>query len=199
MEAQQQAASTADAPRVGLDIGALYLHHRDAMYRVAYNMLRTDQHHRAEDVIGEVMISIVKNPPRSEVRNWEAFLVRAVQNKVRDLWKSAAQRHELLVIEDAVPLEDERHGGDQVDHDPAPGVVDLIDSRKRARVVREAMEELEAWDAQAAYVLWQCTGLERTSQEVAAELGVSSSRVRQIGLTARQELTNVLRAKEVEL
>lgn len=199
MEAQQEAASTVDAARVGPDIGALYLQHRDAMYRVAYSMLRTDAHHRAEDVISEAMVSIVKNPPRNEVRNWEAFLVRVVQNKVRDLLKLAAQRHEQLVIEDALPLEEERHGGDQVEYDPAHDVVDRIDSQQRAQIVREAMEELEARDAQAAHVLWQCTALERTSQDVADELGVSSSRVRQIALKAREELTNILTAKEVEL
>lgn len=199
MEAQQQAASTADATSVGPDIGALFLEHREAMYRVAYHMLRTDPHHRAEDVIGEVMMSLVKNPPRNQVRNWQAFLVEAVKNKVKDHWKSAAQRHELLVIEDVVPLDHEPHGGDQLDHDPAPGVVDLVDGQQRAQVVREAMDELKAWDVQAAYVLWQCTAMERTSQDVAAELGVSSSRVRQIALKARQEMTKILKAKEVNL
>ncbi|WGY04955.1 RNA polymerase sigma factor (plasmid) [Nocardioides sp. QY071] len=180
-------------------MGALFLEHREVMYSVAYSLLRTDRHNRAEDVIGEVMISIVKNPPRQEVRSWEAFLVRAVQNKVRDLWKSAAHRHERLVIDEASPLEDERHGGDQVDDDPAPGVVEMIGRQQRVQAVQEAMAELEAWDRQAAYALWQCAGLERSSQEVANELGVSSSRVRQLSAKARKELINILGAKEVDL
>ena len=199
MEPQQHVASAADASSVGPDMGALFLEHREVMYSVAYSLLRTDRHNRAEDVIGEVMISIVKNPPRQEVRSWEAFLVRAVQNKVRDLWKSAAHRHERLVIDEASPLEDERHGGDQVDDDPAPGVVEMIGRQQRVQAVQEAMAELEAWDRQAAYALWQCAGLERSSQKVANELGVSSSRVRQLSAKARKELINILGAKEVDL
>lgn len=197
MESRQ--ASGAEASSVGPDLAALYLEHREAMYRVAFGMLRADRHNRAEDVIGEVMMSVVKNPPRQEVRNWEAFLVRAVQNKIRDLWKSAAYRHEQLVIDEASPLEDERHGGEQVEDDPAGGVVDLIASRHGVQIVREALVELEASDHQAAHVLWQCAGLERSSEDVAGELGVSSSRVRQISAKARKELIKILEAKEVEL
>jgi RNA polymerase sigma-70 factor (ECF subfamily) len=198
MEPQQHAASAADASSVGPDIGALYLEHREVMYRVAYSLLRADRHNRAEDVIGEVMLSIRKNLPGA-VRNWEAFLVRAVRNKVLDLWKSAGHRHERLALAEASPLDDDRLGGDEVDDDPAPGVVDLIERQRTVQTVREAMAELEAWDRQAAYVLWQCKGLERSSQEVADELGVSSSRVRQIAAKARKELISILEAKEVDL
>ena len=141
------------------------------MYRVAFSMLRTDRHNRAEDVIGKVMMSMVKNPPRQEVRNWEAFLVRAVQNKIRDLWKSAAHRHEQLVIDEATPLEDERHGGDQVEDDPLSGVVELIGRHHRVQTVQDALVELEAWDHQAAHVLWQCAGLERSSRRSPTKLG----------------------------
>ncbi|MGL5861869.1 MAG: RNA polymerase sigma factor [Phycicoccus sp.] len=198
MEPQQHLASAADASSARPDLGALYLEHRETMYRVAFGMLRTDRHNRAEDVIGEVMMSMVKNPPRQEVRNWEAFLVRAVQNKIRDLWKSAAHRHEQLLIDEATPLEDERHGGDQFEDDPASGVVELIGRRHRVQSVRDALVELQAWDHQAAYVLWQCAGLERSSQEVADELAMSSSRVRQISAKARKELIRILEAKEVD-
>ena len=199
MEPPPQQAPVVQAAGVQPDLGAVYLEHRDAMYRVAFSMLRSDRHNRAEDVIGEVMMTLVKNPPRQVVRNWEAFLVRAVQNKIRDLWKSAAHRREHLVIDEAMPLEDERHGGDQVDDDPAADVVGLIGRHDKVQIVRDALVELEAWDDQAAHVLWQCAGLERSSQEVADELGVSSSRVRQISAKARKELIKILRAKGVDL
>lgn len=199
MEPQQQHASEAEASGVGPDLGALYLEHREAMYRVAYGMLRTDRHNRAEDMIGEVMMSMIKNPPRQEVRNWEAFMVRAVQNKIRDLWKSAAHRHEQLVMDEAIPLENERHSGDQIEDDHASGVVQLIARHHTVHAVRDALAELNAWDQQAAHVLWQCAGLERSSQDVADELGVSSSRVRQISAKAKKELIKILGAKEVDL
>ena len=198
MDPHHEVASVADVSTVPQDIGAMYLQHRDAMYRVAYAMLRTDRHHRAEDVIGEVMVSILKNP-LGPVRNWEAFLVSAVQNKVRDLLKSAAHRREQLVLAEAMPLEGDRLGGDEIEDDPAHEVVELLGRQQTEQVVREVMAEMETWDAEATYVLWQCTGLGRTSQQVADELGVSSSRVRQIAVKARQKLTSLLKAKEVDL
>ncbi|WP_427008828.1 RNA polymerase sigma factor [Pseudarthrobacter sp. H2] len=198
MDPQQDVVSEADVSTVSQDIGAMYLKHRDVMYSVAYAMLRTDRHNQAEDVVGEVMVSILKHPPAS-VRNWEAYLVRAVQNKIRDLWKSAAHRHEQLLLADAAPLEGDRLSGDEVEDDPASEVVDLMVRQQTVQSVRAAMAEMETWDRQAAYVLWQCAGQERSSQQVADELGVSSSRIRQILSKARKKLISLLEAKEVEL
>ncbi|MFJ6347119.1 RNA polymerase sigma factor [Pseudarthrobacter oxydans] len=198
MDPQQDVVSASDVSTVPQDIGAVYLKHSEMMYRVAYAMLRTDQHHQAEDVIGEVMVSILKNPPGS-VRNWEPYLVRAVQNKIRDLWKSAAHRHEQLLLAEATPLEGDRLGGDEVEDDPAAEVVELIGRQQTVQSVRAVMAEMEIWDRQAAYVLWQCAGLERSSQEVADELGVSSSRIRQISSKARKKLISLMEAKEVDL
>ncbi|MDQ4500742.1 sigma-70 family RNA polymerase sigma factor [Sinomonas sp. ASV322] len=197
MEPQQEvsAAATSTVPQ---DIGAVFLKHRDAMYGVAHAMLRTDRHHRAEDVISEVMVSILKNPPGS-VRNWESFLVRAVQNKVRDLWRSSGYRHEQPVLAEGSPIEGDPLVGDHVEDDLALEVIEAIDRQQTVQKVREVMAELDAWDPQAAYVLWQCKGLERTSQQVADELEVSSSRVRQILSKALTRFRSLLEAKEVKL
>ena len=184
--------------RFPLDIGAVFLKHREVMYSVAYAMLRTDQHNQAVDVIGEVMVAILKIPPDS-VENWEAYLVRSVQNKIRDLWKSAAHRHEQLLLAEATPIEGDRLGGDEIEDDPASEVVELISRQQTVQSVRAAMAEMEVWDPQAAYVLWQCAGLERSSQQVADELGVSSSRIRQIASKARKKLVSLLEAKDVDL
>lgn len=198
MDPQQDVVSAADVSTVPPDIGAVYLKHREVMYSVAYAMLRTDRHNQAEDVIGEVMVSILKNPPGS-VRNWEAYMVRAVQNKIRDLWKSAAHRHEQLVLAEATPLEGDRLGGDEIEDDPASEVVEVIGRQQTVQSVRAAMAEMESWDPQSTYVLWQCAGLERSSQQVADELGVSSSRIRQIASKARKKLISLLEAREVDL
>lgn len=198
MDPQQDVVSTADVSIVPQDIGAIYLKHSELMYRVAYAMLRTDRHNQAHDVIGEVMVSILKNPP-DYVRNWEPYLVRAVQNRIRDLWKSSPHRREQLLLAEATPLEGDRLGGDEVEDDPAVEVVELIGRQQTVQSVRAAMAEMEIWDPQAAYVLWQCAGLERSSQEVADELGVSSSRIRQISSKGRKKLISLLEAKEVDL
>lgn len=198
MDPQQDVVAEQHESTVAHDIGAIYLEHRAVMYSVAYAMLRTDRHNQADDVIGEVMVSILSNPP-GFISNWEAYLVRAVQNKIRDLWKSAAHRREQLLLAESTPLEGDRLSGDEVEDDPASEVLELIGRQETVQAVRAAMAEMDTWDPQATYVLWQCAGFERTSQQIADELGVSSSRIRQIRSKATKKLINLLEAKEVEL
>lgn len=197
MELHHQVVPEAVAASDRPDIGALYLVHRDTMYRVARAMLRGADQYQAEDVVQEVMVSVIKHPPTG-VRNWEAFFVSAVKRKILDLWKSAYHRHERLVLSEVTPVDGDRLAGDQLDEDPAQGVADLLQRQRTVALVREAMSELELQQAQAAYVLWQSAGHERSSAELAAELGVSSSRVRQIAGKARKDLIRILTEKGVD-
>lgn len=192
MALHHEAAPWSDADGVRPDIGALYEKHKDATYGVARKMLRRDDQHRAEDVVQEAVLSVVRNPPKN-VTSWEGLFVQAVKRKIYDLWKSAAREHERLVLGDATPLEDEL-GGDGLGLDA--GVV-VEETHQRAATVariREAMTELARTEPQAAYVFGQVKGLERTSSEVAAELGVSDSRVRQHVMKARKALIRILDA-----
>lgn len=191
MEPQYQAASEAGADGVSLDIGALYEEHKDAMYGVARNMLRNDNQHHAEDVVQDVVVSLLKELPTG-VRNWEAFLVHAVKMKIYDLWKSAAYKHEKLLLDDVRPLEDERHGGDDLGLDPAVVVEEAHDRAATVAEVRAALAKLDRHGPQVAYVYRQVKGLGRTSQDVADDLGVSSSRVRQHVMKARTELIKII-------
>jgi RNA polymerase sigma-70 factor (ECF subfamily) len=194
MEPQHQAASEAGADGVSPDIGALYEEHKDAMYGVARNMLRNDNQHHAEDVVQDVAVSLLKELP-TDVRNWEAFLVHAVKMKIYDLWKSAAYKHEKLLLDDIRPLEDERHGGDDLGLDPAVVVEETYERAATIAEVRAALAELDRHGPQVAYVYRQVKQLGRTSQDVADELGVSSSRVRQHVMKARTELIKILDAR----
>lgn len=187
-------ADDESAEGVSPDLSALYLAHREAMYGMARSLLRADNHHHAEDVVQQVMLSLMPTPP-TDVRNWEAFLVNAVRLKVYDFWKSAARRRERLTLEDARPVGDERHAPEDLHPDPA--VVVEESERRDATVVqvRAAMTELARRDPQAAYVFRQVKQLERTSEDVAEELGVSSSRVRQHVMKARKQLRRILDAE----
>ena len=191
MEPQHQADFEADSDGVSPDIGALYEEHRDAMYRMARSMLRTDDEHRAEDVVQDVMVSLLPKLPTG-IRNWESFLVHAVKMRIYDLWRSAAHKHERLVLDDARPLEGERHGGDDLGLDPAQVVEEMRERASTVAEVRAALADLDRREPQAAYAYRQVKVLERTSQDVADELGVSGSRVRQQVMKARNELFKII-------
>lgn len=191
MKPHHEAASEAGAEGPRPDIGAIYEEHRDAMYGRAWSMLRNDDQHRAEDVVQDVVVSLLPDLPKG-VRNWEAFLVHAVKMKIYDLWKSAAYKHEELQRDDARPLEDEPHGGDDFGRDPAVVVEETHERAATVAEVRAALAELDRREPQAAYAFRQVKELGRTSREVAEELDVSSSRVRQHVMKARTELMEII-------
>lgn len=75
------------------DLAALYQKHRDAMYRVAAQVLGeggiADQ---KVDVVHDTFMSLMASPPSEEVRNWEAFLIKCVKYKATDRLRSAEFR-----------------------------------------------------------------------------------------------------------
>lgn len=192
MDPHHEAAPGSDADGVRPVIAALYEKHKDAMYGVARKMLRRDDQHRAEDVVQEAVLSVFRYPPKN-VTSWEGLFVQAVKRKIYDLWKSAAREHERLVLGDATPLEDEL-GGDDLGLDAGVVVEETHERAATVARIRDAMAELARTEPQAAYVFGQVKGLERTSSEVAAELGVSDSRVRQHVMKARKALIRILDA-----
>ncbi|GAA4127653.1 hypothetical protein GCM10022215_38340 [Nocardioides fonticola] len=193
MEPQDQAASMPGVEPADLDIGAVYLQHGDAMWGMALSMLRGDEE-RAKDIVQAVMLTIVAKKPTG-VRNWEAFLVHAVKMKIYDLWKSSAHQHERLRLEEATPLEGERLGGDDLALDPL-----VVFEEAEARIatvteVREALAELRTTHPVEHDVLMKAKSEGQTSKEIAAEMGVSDSRVRQHLMAARSELSKILDAR----
>jgi DNA-directed RNA polymerase specialized sigma24 family protein len=79
-----------ERPQVVPDLAALYLQHRDAMYRVAASVLRgAGLVNFAADAVQDAIVSMMTSPP-SGVRNWEAFMVAAAKRKAFDRCRSAA-------------------------------------------------------------------------------------------------------------
>lgn len=193
MDPHDEAASVPRAGRALLDVEAVYLQHKDAMWGMARSMLRGDED-QAADIIQAVMLAVVAKEPQG-VDNWEAYLVTAVKLRIYDLWKSAAHKRELLRLEEAAPLEGERLGADDLGLDPAVVVGEGYERIATVAQVREALAELHATHPQAHDVFVQVKGEGHTSKEVAARLGVSDSRVRQHVMTARSELRKILEAR----
>jgi RNA polymerase sigma factor (sigma-70 family) len=190
MDRHREAVAKSGVVGAGPDIPALYEKHKGAMYRVARSMLREHDEQRAEEAVQEAVISLWRNPPE-DVESWEAVFVQAVKWRVYDMLKSSVRKHELLVLEDAKPLEGEL-GPDDLDLDPAVVVEELHERAATAVRVRGALAELARTDPEAARVYRQVKELERSSAAVAAEMGVSDSRVRQHVMRARKKLREIL-------
>jgi RNA polymerase sigma-70 factor (ECF subfamily) len=168
------------------DLGALYLRHRDAMYKVAASVLReVGRASEAADAVNEAIVSIMASPPR-DVRNWEAFLVTAAKRKALDRVRSAAVRH-------AGPEFVESVHDRADDTDLAEDAADAIDRKERAGLARDCLSILDERHRKA---IWETVALERPRPEVAAELGVSPARVSQMTTRALALLREEMSRRE---
>ena len=167
-------------------LGALYLQHRDAMYRVAAGVLReAGRESEAEDAVSDAIVSLLASPPTG-VANWEAFLVTAAKRKALDRLRSAEVRHAGPDLDTSV--HDRSDGFDLADE-----VATDIDRQRRAAVAWDALAVLETRHRK---VVWEIAGLGRKRAEVAADLGVTPARVSQMMTRALEDLRGEMRRKE---
>ncbi len=165
------------------DLGALYLRHRDAMYKVAASVLReVGRASEAADAVNDAIVSIMALPPR-DVRNWEAFLVTAAKRKALDRVRSAGVRHAGPELVESIH--------DRADDiDLAEDVADALDRKERSALAWDCLSVLDERHRKA---VWETVALERPRTEVAAGLGVSPARVSQMTTRAlallREEMT----------
>lgn len=194
MEPQHEAASMPSVEHDRVDVEALYLAHKDAMWGKALRMLNGDQN-RAGDAVQAAIVKVMSRRLPGNPRSWEAVMVKAVEWTILDWWKSAAHKHELLSIDGEAPLEGGWLGDDSVGMDAAEVVAQSQECLASNAVLLEALAELKAAYPDAHYVYVQVKGAGRSSHDVAAELGVSDSRVRQHVMKARSELRKILEAQ----
>ncbi|GAA3665288.1 hypothetical protein GCM10023081_00190 [Arthrobacter ginkgonis] len=153
------------------DLGALYLRHRAAMYRMAAVMLRGTGHEdSAEDVVQAVVTKLVGAMPAEPPQNWEAWLIQCVKNQVKDLLKLASTRREVSKEPEVTPewgMED----------DFAEQVAERVVAEDAGVKVREALGCLTAKERE---VVWSVCGKEQSQTDVARRLGISPGRVSQL-------------------
>lgn len=165
-----RAGEAAAMTTVSPDLGALYLRHRDAMYKVAASVLReVGRASEAADAVNDAIVSIMASPPQN-VRSWEAFLFTAAKRKALDRVRSANVRH-------AGPEFVESIHDHADDTDLAEDVADALDRKERAALAWDCLSVLDERHRKA---VWETVALERPRSEVAAELGVSPARVSQM-------------------
>lgn len=170
----------------GQDLGALYLRHRDTMHKVAASVLReAGLSSQASDAVQDTMLSIISSPP-SNVRNWEAFLVKAVKRKALDRVQSAHNRHT-----SHAPIDLTADVADGVDI--AEDVSADLDLKQRAAVAWDSLSVLSERDRR---VVWDVVALERPGIEVAREHSLSPGRISQIVGRALGELRHEMERRE---
>jgi RNA polymerase sigma factor (sigma-70 family) len=175
-----------ESPLVVPDLAALYLLHRDAMYRVAASVLRgTGLVDLAADAVQDAIVSMMTSPP-SGVRNWEAFMVAAAKRKAIDRCRSAAVVH-------AGPEFSTTKHDRAADTDVAE---DVVQDLERVRHAQEVQKILPVLDERHRTAVWQFIALERPRSEVASELGVTAPRVSQMTKRALELLRKELDGRE---
>lgn len=157
-----------------IDWAPLYKKHRDAMYGVAYEVLRgSGRVDLAADAVQEAIVSLMKSPPKESPRSWEALLVATAKRRAIDMIRSAAMVRGVTFSEEYLP------GGVPSGEDDA---LEWLEKIARARPV------IARLDAQARTVLAQYVVLDRPRAEVAAGLHVTPARVSQIATKALSEI-----------
>jgi len=166
------------------DLAAEYARHRDAMYRVAAEVLRGTGVDPA-DAVQNAMLSLLKRHP-ADVQNWEAFFIKVVKRKALDLVRSAHVRHE------GAPLEDHEERPDGHDNF-ADDVVEDLDRIRRADLARQCMAVLDQRHKKA---VWDSVVLNRSRDEIAAELGVTPPRVSQMKAEGLKRIKQEMERRE---
>lgn len=167
------------------DWAAMYLAHRDAMYRGAARVLRgaglADQ---AGDAVQDAIESLMKSPPEG-VRSWQAIMVTAAKRKALDRLKSAG-------VQRTGPELSPEHPG-AVGQDVAEDVTEELDRQRLAALALRLIETLPPRDRE---VVLRCVVQEDTQKQVAADLGVSAGRVSQMVKAALEQLRDKIEKGE---
>lgn len=176
-------ASTSSAPHVWTvgDLGAFYTQHRAELLSHATRVLKDSI--KAEEITQDALIKFMLAAPELESdQHALAYLHRTIENLCIDLFRAEGRRPNLVVIDEA-QAELEAAWQNNGDHSAA------ISAAEDAAIIRQALALLSPAE-RAALVMWEMEG--RSTEEIAAELGIKESAVRHTVSRARASLRKVL-------
>jgi len=173
-------SSTPHAWTVG-DLGAFYTQHRAELHAHASRVLK-DQI-KAEEITQDALIKFMLAAPELESEEHAlSYLHRTIENLCIDLFRLEGRRPNLVVIDDA-QAEVEAAWQNNGDHSAA------MSAAEDAAIIRQALALLSPAE-RAALVMWEMEG--RSTEEIAATLGIKESAVRHTVSRARASLRKVL-------
>jgi RNA polymerase sigma factor (sigma-70 family) len=163
------------------DLGAFYTQHRAELMAHASRVLK-DQI-KAEEITQDALIKFMLAAPELESEEHAlSYLHRTIENLCIDLFRAEGRRPNLVVIDDA-QAEVEAAWQNNGDHSAA------MSAAEDAAIIRQALALLSPAE-RAALVMWEIEG--RSTEEIAATLGIKESAVRHTVSRARASLRKVL-------
>jgi RNA polymerase sigma factor (sigma-70 family) len=163
------------------ELGAFYTEHRSELLAHANRVLKDSA--KAEEITQDSLIKFMLAAPELESTDHAlSYLHRTIENLCIDYFRMEGRRPNLVVIDDA---QAEVEAAWQVDGDHSAAISQAED----AAIIRQALAMLSPAE-RAALVMWEMEG--RSTEEIAAELGIKESAVRHTVSRARTSLRRVL-------
>lgn len=163
------------------ELGAFYAEYRSELLSHASRILKDRA--RAEEVIQDALIKVILAAPELEsTEHALGYMHRTIENLCIDIFRIEGRRPNLVVLDDA-KVELESKWIENRDH------ADVLAASEDAAIVRQALAMLSPAE-RAALVMWEIEG--RSTQEIAAELGIKESAVRHTVSRARASLRRVM-------
>ena len=163
------------------ELGAFYTEHRSELLAHAKRVLKDSA--KAEEITQDSLIKFMLAAPELESTDHAlSYLHRTIENLCIDYFRMEGRRPNLVVIDDA---QAEVEAAWQVDGDHSAA----ISAAEDAAIIRQALAMLSPAE-RAALVMWEMEG--RSTEEIAAELGIKETAVRHTVSRARTSLRRVL-------
>jgi len=163
------------------ELGAFYTEHRSELLSHANRVLKDSA--KAEEITQDSLIKFMLAAPELESADHAlSYLHRTIENLCIDYFRMEGRRPNLVVIDDA---QAEVEAAWQVSGDHS----EILTQAEDAAIIRQALALLSPAE-RAALVMWEIEG--RSTQEIAAELGIKEAAVRRTVSRARASLRRVL-------
>ncbi|MDP1712354.1 MAG: RNA polymerase sigma factor [Candidatus Nanopelagicaceae bacterium] len=162
-------------------LGAFYTEHRSELLVHANRVLKDSA--KAEEITQDALIKFMLAAPELEsTEHALSYLHRTIENLCIDLFRMEGRRPNLVLLDD-VTAEVEATWQNDGDHSIA------MSAAEDAAIIRQALALLSPAE-RAALVMWEVEG--RSTEEIAAELGIKTSAVRHTVSRARASLRRIL-------
>jgi RNA polymerase sigma factor (sigma-70 family) len=163
------------------ELGAFYTEHRSELLAHANRVLKDSA--KAEEITQDSLIKFMLAAPELESEEHAlSYLHCTIEDLCIDYFRMEGRRPNLVVIDDA---QAEVEATWQVSGDHS----EVLSQAEDAAIIRQALALLSPAE-RAALVMWEMEG--RSTEEIAAELGIKESAVRHTVSRARTSLLRVL-------